>query len=385
MYELYPNFVRDSADQSVENAKQIILNIFQEFEIDFPIPEAITEGVLETMGGGGYHYDNSEMEMHFFHTDHLGSSNYITNLAGVVTQHMEYLPFGETLVEEHLNSYNSPFKFNAKELDAETGWYYYGARYYNPKWSIWLSVDPLSERYPAWSPYAYVLHNPVNAIDPNGLTDYKINRDTGELNVVENKHIHDKTDRILKTYSRKSKRNEVKYKKNGEAKVAFGGIEKGILSEGMNFLENDNVIEVGGKGQATENGVKSFTLQLSEYIGKEIKGFSYSSDGSGNITDMLLGKYKKNDRTHSYGTIRELQNKYRTNFSFNNFMEQFHTHPDGKLGATQSAPRHSTDVKNLQIDKPYIPSASFIILYRITGQIRPAEYDYTHQYRPKKR
>jgi len=83
---------------------------------------------------------------------------------------MEYLPFGETLVEEHLNSNNAPYKFNAKEFDAETGNYYYGARYYNPKWSIWLSVDPLAEKYPGWSPYNYTLQNPVRFTDPTGMS-----------------------------------------------------------------------------------------------------------------------------------------------------------------------------------------------------------------------
>ncbi|MDQ7917831.1 RHS repeat-associated core domain-containing protein [Mesonia sp. MT50] len=81
---------------------------------------------------------------------------------------MEYLPFGETLVEEHLNSNNSPYKFNAKEFDAETGNYYYGARYYNPKWSIWLSVDPLAESMPEWSPYNYTMNNPLRYVDPDG-------------------------------------------------------------------------------------------------------------------------------------------------------------------------------------------------------------------------
>jgi hypothetical protein len=59
------------------------------------------------------------LNIYYFHPDHLGSSSYITNAAGVVTQHMEYLPFGETLVDEHLNSNNSPFKFNGKEFDDE--------------------------------------------------------------------------------------------------------------------------------------------------------------------------------------------------------------------------------------------------------------------------
>ncbi|MGI9527814.1 MAG: RHS repeat-associated core domain-containing protein [Weeksellaceae bacterium] len=82
---------------------------------------------------------------------------------------MEYLPFGETLVEEHLNSYNIPFKFNGKELDEETGNYYYGARYYNPKTSIWLSVDPLAEQMPSWSSYNYTFSNPIKYTDPTGM------------------------------------------------------------------------------------------------------------------------------------------------------------------------------------------------------------------------
>jgi len=75
------------------------------------------------------------------------------------------------------NYYNSPFKFNGKELDEETGFYYYGARYYDPKISIWLSVDPLSENYRNISPYVYVANNPLIAIDPDGR---------GILNVIGN-------------------------------------------------------------------------------------------------------------------------------------------------------------------------------------------------------
>ncbi|MCZ8296185.1 RHS repeat-associated core domain-containing protein [Flavobacterium sp.] len=64
--------------------------------------------------------------------------------------------------------YNSPYKFNGKELDEETGLYYYGARYYDPKVSIWLSVDPKAEKYPSYSPYNYCLNNPILFIDPDG-------------------------------------------------------------------------------------------------------------------------------------------------------------------------------------------------------------------------
>jgi len=114
-----------------------------------------------------------------YHPDHLGSSSYISNRNNEVSQHMEYLPFGELLVDEHKNSYNTPYKFNAKELDEETGNYYYGARYYDPKFSIWLSVDPLAEKYPSISSYAYVANNPINAIDPDGRKIIFINGKLG--------------------------------------------------------------------------------------------------------------------------------------------------------------------------------------------------------------
>lgn len=62
----------------------------------------------------------------------------------------------------------STFRFNGKECDEETGNYYYGARYYDPKVSVWLSVDRLAAKYPHVSPYNFTLNNPINLINPNG-------------------------------------------------------------------------------------------------------------------------------------------------------------------------------------------------------------------------
>ncbi len=81
---------------------------------------------------------------------------------------MEYFPFGETFIEERTDAEYTSYLYNGKELDEETGLYYYGARYYDPKSSIWISVDPLAEKYTSISPYAYVANNPINAIDPDG-------------------------------------------------------------------------------------------------------------------------------------------------------------------------------------------------------------------------
>ena len=47
-------------------------------------------------------------------------------------------------------------------------WYYFGARYYDPAIGRWLSVDPLAEKYPGISSYAFALNNPIKYYDPDG-------------------------------------------------------------------------------------------------------------------------------------------------------------------------------------------------------------------------
>ena len=112
--------------------------------------------------------DTYEKMQFYYHPDHLGSSSYITNLDGEVVQHIEYVPFGEVFVEERNNIWNTPYLFNAKEFDEETGLYYYGARYYEPRISLWISTDPKQESYFAFSSYVYCGNNPLIYIDPNG-------------------------------------------------------------------------------------------------------------------------------------------------------------------------------------------------------------------------
>jgi len=73
------------------------------------------------------------------------------------------------MAEQMTGVYDNPYKFNAKELDNETGLYYYGARYYNPRVSIWYGVDPVAEKMPSWSPYTYAFDNPIRFIDPDGM------------------------------------------------------------------------------------------------------------------------------------------------------------------------------------------------------------------------
>jgi len=146
----------------------------------------------------------------WYHTDHLQSTNYVTDARGRVTEHLEYFPFGEQWVEEQsgASSDTVPYRFTGHDWDSETRLYYAGARYYDPRQGQWLSGDPaLADRFRGPSrgdggqrderelpfgttaggagndsranaaerlgprhlrSYSYVYNSPTVAIDPNG-------------------------------------------------------------------------------------------------------------------------------------------------------------------------------------------------------------------------
>ncbi len=110
----------------------------------------------------------TEMQ-HSVRSQHLGSASWITDRNGKPVQHLQYLPFGEPFVDQHPAGYQERYTFTAKERDRETGYSYFGARYY---WSSvltgWLSVDPMADKYPNISPYNYCMWNPVKLVDYNG-------------------------------------------------------------------------------------------------------------------------------------------------------------------------------------------------------------------------
>ena len=135
----------------------------------------------------GYGYipnDTTKEETFFYHSDHLGSTSYITDDKANITQYDAYLPYGELLVDEHSSSEDLPYKFNGKQFDEETDLYYYGARYLNPMASLWYGVDPLAEKYVSVSGYVYTADNPVKLIDVDGRDIYELDLD-GNINLKE--------------------------------------------------------------------------------------------------------------------------------------------------------------------------------------------------------
>ena len=89
--------------------------------------------------------------IYWYHPDYIGNVEFVSDRTGQPYQHFYYAPFGDPMVSQHVGtgSFNSAFRFNAKEYDEETGNYYYGARYYEPKSSVWMGVDALATKYPS--------------------------------------------------------------------------------------------------------------------------------------------------------------------------------------------------------------------------------------------
>ncbi len=111
----------------------------------------------------------------YYNSDHLGSSSYITNSSGIITQTLAYLPYGEEWIDiDNTPPYLTPYKFSGKEKDEETSYNYYGARYYTDYLSIWLSVDPMSDKYPHQTNYVYCSNSPVMVIDPDGMDEWEV-------------------------------------------------------------------------------------------------------------------------------------------------------------------------------------------------------------------
>ena len=100
---------------------------------------------------------------------------------------MHYAPYGELMANQTIAGYDERYKFTGKERDEESGYDYFGARFYSSPLSFWLSVDPLTDKYPNISPYAYCAWNPVNKYDPNGKEEWTLDVKTGKFQNIGKK------------------------------------------------------------------------------------------------------------------------------------------------------------------------------------------------------
>jgi RHS repeat-associated protein len=110
-----------------------------------------------------------DTKTYYYHSDHLGSSTVVTDETADTAQEIFYYPYGEIKTNTGLDV--AKHKFTDQEWDAETGLYYYNARYYDPKLARFISADtivpdPLNPQ--ALNRYSYVINNPLKYTDPSG-------------------------------------------------------------------------------------------------------------------------------------------------------------------------------------------------------------------------
>ena len=178
----------------------------------------------------------------------------------------------------------TPYLFNAKEFDEETGLYYYGARYYDPRLSLWLSIDPKEEKYSNVSTYCYVISNPLKYTDPTGMEI-----DMTKVRLADEQLKLSTTQSVIKDLASQTglqlsldKDNKLQYAKNDEGKPIVNKItnKKGKEIDAgsktaRNFLikmiDNKTEIEVSYHAKRTVTSGTQIGLSF-EQISNMVKG-----------------------------------------------------------------------------------------------------------------
>ena len=241
----------------------------------------------------GYGYipaDTTDTEdIFFYHSDHLGSTSYITDAKANITQFDAYLPYGELLVDEHTSSEDMPYKFNGKELDQETGLYYYGARYMNPVTSLWYGVDPLAEKYVEIGSYIYCHNNPIILFDPDGMEDKdKKTKALEAISLFE----HTKTETVFKNIPKEQFIRDLRNQINNPNTVQQGGngtcgaaVISKYLAEEQPDLYTRTAISLYTSGVSTNRGV---TLSVTDEMKKGTVRDLYSA-GLSSVDAIMQG------------------------------------------------------------------------------------------------
>jgi len=123
-------------------------------------------------------YKISASTIAYHHHDHLGGEHVDTDSSGATLEYTIYSPYGATLKTSGTSGYLNANKFTGKQVDKDTGFYYYGARYYSANYGRFLSQDnvflAIGENNgvlkdpQALDSYSYARNNPLRFVDPDG-------------------------------------------------------------------------------------------------------------------------------------------------------------------------------------------------------------------------
>jgi RHS repeat-associated protein len=251
-----------------------------------------------------------ESKLFFYHGNHLSSTQMITDINAKVVQQVLYAPFGEVITEHNAYWHNGllpDYMFNAKELDEESGMYYYEARYYAPP--TFISRDPHFESYPTMSPYAYCANNPVKYIDPTGkdgvvVVDGENKTVTVKVNIIlysKSRYVgKDILDKAAKDYKQNIMDNWSK-DANGDAWTTEHNGETYTINFDVNVSVNTQAAHEKNRDY---NGMNNYV---------EIVGSSgYRSNVKGNNHDGTWARTTSSDNAgaHEFGHMLGLKDRY---------------------------------------------------------------------------
>ena len=251
-------------------------------------------------------------DIYYYHPNHLGSTSFVTDMQQSVVQSFLYAPYGEIISEYNTHVMGEVFPkytFNAKELDEETGMYYYEARYYAPP--VFTSRDAMFEKYFWMSPYAYCANNPVKYVDPTGMegevTDLVIADETRGTNYTQKltTSLSKITGMNITTEKRKG-RTFLSYEKDKNGNPIIRTDENGqcVGSETARRMiidlidKKDDIVNVSqvknGDGSSAPLGKNQINLDFSE-----IEGFIKGVRGGLNPETMGYGMVFLHEFSHT--------------------------------------------------------------------------------------
>jgi RHS repeat-associated protein len=237
-----------------------------------------------------------------------------------------YAPFGEVITEYNAYWHNGlvpDYMFNAKELDEESGMYYYEARYYAPP--SFISRDPLFEKKPFMSPYAYARNNPVIMIDPDGRDEYEFDKKGNHARTIKNTNAD--ILRIVKT----DRKGNIKTDKDGNTKTiaTSRNFEAGSIACGGN--------EVLGRG---EDAFDATVLEMSEKgENNRVQMFEFLAENTKSEWGTFAGTNASGDYLGVLSTSRDNGQEASSPYLVDNYIirqnstisEWYHSHPKGSI------------------------------------------------------
>ncbi len=282
---------------------------------------------------------------YFYHSDHLGSANIITDYEGAIYEHIEYTPYGELWEEQTSDVFDRiPFRFTGKILDTETALYYFGARYMDPRTSRWISADPAGASLinpnrkgfalvEGMNWYSYTSNNPVRYIDPSGMIIRDVTRGVlqqDSTNTLGSGGISGKEDIagfgcVLTTFTRMA--NELSGKNFSVAKANETAMALGLYTKGnelspqagaalVNALVNDPTKTLVFAGSTDKNATGAdLGSKLNEVENSSSEFFTtgriHTTNAAG--TDKYDHQVNINSGSVTSGDISDISNPFNFN------------------------------------------------------------------------